>query len=87
MRLWFCSFAALAVLAFATPSGAAQPMPYYGPPGDPYAAPYAGNPNYANFAPQFQWGWFGAERFRQGPQWHRDYSGRPMRWDLRGPTW
>ncbi|TWT95341.1 hypothetical protein Pla108_34870 [Botrimarina colliarenosi] len=48
--------------------------------GPTYSAPYAGPVNYAQAAPPFQWGWFGAERHYPQPSWHRDYNGDLMRW-------
>ncbi len=90
MRHWSTRLAAVACLAlaaFAAAPAGAQQTQFYSPTGDPYAAPYAGVPNYANFAPQFRWGWFGAQSFRQEPHWHRDYYGRTMSWQRLGPTW
>jgi len=46
----------------------------------PYPAPYAGPINHAHAAPQFQWGWFGAQQFYPQVGWHRDYNGELMRW-------
>lgn len=55
----------------------------YGVAPSPYthsAAPYAGRVNHAHLAPQFRWGWFGAERYHPRVAWHRDYNGEVMRW-------
>ncbi len=92
MKLWHQSAAAAALLAglFGAELRAQTPAFYPTAPmaiSEPFAAPYAGNPNHAHFAPQFQWGWFGAEHYCPGPRWHRDYTGRAMRWDRIGPVW
>jgi hypothetical protein len=55
--------------AYATPTPNAMDDGPYHPPG-----------SYAANQPAFRWGWFGAERFKQHPQWHYDYQRSAMRW-------
>ena len=66
-------FSAVDVASAAAPCA---PSPYAAH----YQAPYAGPMNHAHTAPQFQWGYFGAEQFYPQVGWHRDYNGDLMRW-------
>lgn len=74
------SLGSLSLLLFAlasTPAAAQVVTPGWDP---SFGPPYAGVVNHAQAANNFRWGWFGAERYTPAPQWHRDYTGRVMRW-------
>ncbi len=79
---WICLVGGLAVVAAVDAASAAAPCatsPYAAS----YQAPYAGPLNHAHVAPQFQWGYFGAQQFYPQVGWHRDYNGELMRWSTK----